>query len=256
MTDCITFPSAMDTLLEMASVFSMDLFSETKMPCAFDIDYFRKIQIAIAAPLVVSGALAFGGIARAATRRKRKRRKTLAQMRMEQRRGSHNSAVRTGLWESAAAILLVVDLIWPSVTRILFQFFSCRDLGDAGKYLEVDYSIRPSIVSPHTHKALNTLHVNSYGMGSHCRSVLCKPMTGCDDNEDYDAYVVPTGVMAFAFAFGVPLLFWWLVHHFKDHGKAGDKVVHAALAWAYEPYRVGSEWWLIAEMPVQVLRNT
>ena len=209
-------------------------------------------RIAIAAPLVVSGVLALGGVALAFTKRRKKRRKrTLAQMHMERRRGSHGSTVLTGLWEAAAAILLIVarrdfwqntffqvertvlhsdgparmlipaqcsavswrqDLIWPSVTRILFQFFSCRELGDAGRYLEVDYAIR------------------------------------CDDNAEYESYLAPTGIAAFLFAFGVPALFWWLVTRYKDHGKAGDKVVHAALSWAYEPYRCGSEWWLVAEM--------
>ena len=61
--------------------------------------------------------------------------------------------------------------------------------------------------------------------------------------EEYDAYVLGTALMAAFYSLGIPLMFYYLVQRFKDDGKRGDKVVQAALDWAYSPFRLGREWW-------------
>ena len=47
----------------------------------------------------------------------------------------------------------------------------------------------------------------------------------------YWSYVPAVSVAALGYAFGVPLLFGYLLFHFKEVGKAGDKVVQKALGW-------------------------
>ena len=64
----------------------------------------------------------------------------------------------------------------------------------------------------------------------------------------YRSYFTFVGVAAAVWAVAVPVLFIWLLHRFEDRGHAGDKVVRDALGWAYEPFRYGKSWWLIAEM--------
>ena len=54
--------------------------------------------------------------------------------------------------------------------------------------------------------------------------------------------------MAILFSFGIPFLFYFLVRRYQALGKHGDKVVHEAIGWCYEPFRAGCEWWLLAEM--------
>jgi hypothetical protein len=60
---------------------------------------------------------------------------------------------------------------------------------------------------------------------------------------------VPLGLAAAVlYAVGIPALFVFLSHHYKRDGRRGDVVVVRALAWTYEPFRDGKEWWLGAEM--------
>ena len=69
-------------------------------------------------------------------------------------------------------------------------------------------------------------------------------MTGisCDDDARYSEYFPLVVVAAAAWAVAVPVLFWYLMSRFEDHGHAGDKVVREAIGWAYEPFRRGKEW--------------
>ena len=108
-----------------------------------------------------------------------------------------------GLWIAAPAALFFLDLLWPATTRTLFQFFHCRRLGEL-EVLEADYSID------------------------------CNGQT-------YKDYYQWVGFAAVAYAGLVPALFMYLMHRFQDRGLAGDKVVSAALGWAYEPFRYGTE---------------
>ena len=91
-------------------------------------------------------------------------------------------------------LLFVVDLLFPIITRTLFQYFTCRNLRAAGTWLEADMSVN-------------------------CES------------EKYKRYSPFVGVFAVLWACGVPVLFLCLVNRFEHHGKAGDKVVEAAIGW-------------------------
>ena len=77
------------------------------------------------------------------------------------------------------------------------------------------------------------------------------------DSDRYNAYVTGTAVTALLYSVGIPGAFYVLIRRFEDQGKRGDKVVQSALGPFYEPYRVGCEWWLIAEMGrILVLTST
>ena len=55
---------------------------------------------------------------------------------------AHTSVVKDGLWIAAPYVLGFIDLFHPTITRTLCSFFSCRDLGAAGSWLELDYSVQ------------------------------------------------------------------------------------------------------------------
>ena len=68
----------------------------------------------------------------------------------------------------------------------------------------------------------------------------------CYDSKWF-SYAWVVAISAVGFAFGVPLLFTYLLFNFQDVSKAGDKVVRRAIGWMHEPFRPGKEWWLCAE---------
>ena len=82
-----------------------------------------------------------------------------------------------------------------------FQFFTCRNLGAAGRYLEADYSV------------------------------------DCDSDR-YRAAFAWVGVAAALWAVAVPALFVFLLARFEDRGRvAGDEVVQASLGWPVQVLR-------------------
>ena len=133
----------------------------------------------------------------ARTRKQRQRNRitvTKSVLNAEMKRGSHGSTVRMGLWKVASVGLFFIDLVWPTVTRTLLQFNTCRDLGESGFWLEADFSIRCS-------------------------------------GDKYEAYMPWVIVAAVFYSCGVPILFMHLVRQFADRGKEGDKVVRLAMGW-------------------------
>ncbi len=53
-----------------------------------------------------------------------------------------------GLWAAAPYALLLLDILYPQITKTLCSFFSCRNLGSAGWYLEVDCTSDLFVISP------------------------------------------------------------------------------------------------------------
>ena len=191
---CLILPKAMNQLLAIASLLVLDVFEESRLPCLVtEFDYFSKIKVAIFAPLAIVLAIVLGCVAwSAACTTKKRRRRGVAAAAMERRRGVEDThVVKRGLWWAATPALFVIDLLWPSITRILFQFFTC-DPRLPKRWLEADYGV------------------------------------SCDSPR-YDTYYPWVGAAAFAYAVGVPLLFVYLIRRFKYRGKAGDKVVQAAI---------------------------
>ena len=106
-----------------------------------------------------------------------------------------------------------VDFVFPAVTRTLVQIGSCLDLGSAGWWLTVDFSVR------------------------------CYDATQ-EKDKDY-AEILPH-VVGFAaiYSIGIPLAFFYLVHRYRRCSACiteGDRMRHRALSWMYEPFRLGYE---------------
>ena len=147
----------MSELLAMFSLLALDIFSETKAPCAFvGFDYFTKVIVAIAVPAGIVVVLLVICILHAHTSsgKGHRQRGNLAQLARARARGTvanksvkgtsgffqahKRSAIKHGSWLAAPIALMAIDLLYPAVTRTLLQYFSCRDLGPAGFYLEAD----------------------------------------------------------------------------------------------------------------------
>ena len=135
----------MNSLRAMASVFAVDVFSETKLPCMVaNWDYFSRLQVTMLAPVGIILVMFLVGIPWAASNRRQRRsaivnhatKSKLRRQRMERKRGTDRSIFVAAWWQMAAAILFLVDLIYPTVTRTLLQYFTCRDVGSAGFWLE------------------------------------------------------------------------------------------------------------------------
>ena len=232
MAHCLTWPSSLRPLLDFFSFLSADVVAESRVPCAFDgFDYFTRVKLAVGAPL---GCTAFffvigfswaqlkalcgaGGSsaatsAAAAVARKDSTdstrshwRKTLVQKEME--------VIEQGVWFSLAPTLFTLDLLYPAISRTLFQFFSCRDVGEAGKFLEADLSIR------------------------------------CDEPDGtYQSYKFWVGASAALYSVGVPALLLHLVRKMRKQGRLHHKLVARALSWIHLPFRRGKSWWCVAEM--------
>ena len=139
----------MENFIAAASLFALDIFSESKMPCWLNnFTYFDRVLVACFAPLGLMMLIVLGGIwwaRRHHVQRKRGRITTTRSTLMRERlRGvEHGKAIKSvlvmGLWKAAPIALFLLDLLYPTITRTLCSFFVCRDLGAAGKYLEVDY---------------------------------------------------------------------------------------------------------------------
>ena len=139
----------MENFIAAASLFALDIFTESKMPCWLNnFTYFDRVLVACFAPLGLMMLIVLGGIWWARRHHEQRKRgritATRSTLMRERLRGiEHGKAIKsvlvTGLWKAAAPALFLLDLLYPTITRTLCSFFVCRDLGAAGKYLEVDY---------------------------------------------------------------------------------------------------------------------
>ena len=131
----------MDSLLALAATFSMDIFAEAKMPCLVtSFTYFTRVKIAIVAPLIMAALFVLAGIIYANYKVIKRYRKKVAvtgsMLRRERARGSHDSIVKDGCWIAAPYVLFTLDLFHPVITKTLCSYFTCRNLGAAGWWLE------------------------------------------------------------------------------------------------------------------------
>ena len=202
----------MQPLLEMARFLALDFFTQFKLQCVIkSFNFYTRVEIAVVAPVAFAALVVLVCVLLAMRRQGQRRRQAImpshSTVEREKRRGSHGSAVKSGLWTAAPIVLMTIDLVFPTITRTLCQYFTCRSLGGAGRWLEADYAVE------------------------------------CD-TDVYNKHSVPVAVAAVVYSIGIPALFVFLVYRFKNLGKAGDKVVAKALSWMYQPYRAQKEWWL------------
>ena len=142
LTYCLVFPTAMVHLQSMANLFAFDVVAESKVPCwVTEFSYYKRIQLAIAAPFLITGAIVGASILWARWYPPAPQRRTGGRHAALESRREEGCCAR-GLWKAAPYALFCLDFLYPAITRTLLQFFTCRDLGKAGKWLEADCTFR------------------------------------------------------------------------------------------------------------------
>ena len=130
----------MKGLIAVFSLLSADPIEETNAPCFLtSFDYYTRITIAALAPLAITALIFVYCVFREATKKKKtRRRRNVASLAHAKHLGTTGTVVKAGLWRAAPLALPFIDFVQPVCTRTFLQFFSCRSLGEAGKWLEAD----------------------------------------------------------------------------------------------------------------------
>ena len=146
------------------------------------------------------------------------------------------SVIVAGLWRISAPLLFTLDVLHPLLCRTLCGFFSCRDLGSAGWWLEADVRFPSHFSSPFcSAEYLAIAHVCSFpSIFWRCQySVQCRNPDGAY-TEEYAAWRFPVAMAAILYSFGLPSLFIFIVHRNKDLAiRDRDTVVISAISWMY-----------------------
>ena len=149
----------MDAILLLVASLALDLFSEAKMPCwTVGFDYFTRITIAIVAPAAFALVCYIGGVIYQVCR-PHSVRKSRAQLRASVKRRAEkhhiysNNPLKAGLWTALPYVLFTVDIFHPTITKTLCSYFTCRDLGAAGSWLEQEHVF---VVATYSHASYSS----------------------------------------------------------------------------------------------------
>ena len=128
---CLVFPATFGALRDLASVFAVDVLTESRLPCLFaGFSFYTRVIVAAAAPFVVSSCLALCGAAWVGghyhVRRKRPSVLGLRRSVIGAVMGEMVSIFEKGLWTTAKWILNAIDLIYPVICQSLLRFFACK----------------------------------------------------------------------------------------------------------------------------------
>ena len=112
---CTWWPTAIENFVAVAAIFTLDIFSETKVPCAFPtFSYYDRVLIACFAPIALVLLIILGGLIWASRQRKGRSRQTImvspSMLKHERLRGASNSTFKMGLWKAATPALFLLDL--------------------------------------------------------------------------------------------------------------------------------------------------
>jgi hypothetical protein len=139
---CVRFPSAMRPLVQAAQVLALDVGRESRVPCALAaFTYYDELVVVALAPLVVSLAALGLCFAWVRARRQRRTRRKFGEVAAQRARGE-KSIWHKALWKAAPAVLFFIDVSVPTITRKLWGFLQCQDLGAAGSFLKADFAVR------------------------------------------------------------------------------------------------------------------
>ena len=213
---CLEYPASMELLITIASTFALDVFSETKIPCLVTaFSFYDKLHAAMLAPVLIIVVSLLGGVLWVSCKPKKRKRKGFAAHHRDRRlHGQGEKGVfLKGVWTAAPVALFIIDLLFPTITKTLCSFLTCRNLGRAGWYLESSYDTK------------------------------CAEQGDGHENQDkkYALYLPLVVCVALLYSLGIPLFFYFLVRRYKYLGKAGNADVQSALGWMYEPFRNGME---------------
>ena len=259
---CLRWPAALQVLLNAAAVLAIDVTEEMRLPCfVAKWSFFTKMQLVAVLPLALTVAAwpPYWYMTWTAHKKKlhaklmQRHRNTAADAdaaaaaaRAATALAASKRAAGSGLGIGAMTLLSVLlnilDLVWPTCTRVLLSFWRCRDIDTSQDgelvYLEVDFNIE----------------------------------CGDDDYEAWRPFAVGFGV---AYSLGFPLILAYVLYCVilpklrlikeqkraekekgqdeSDYGKTmlvseEFKTFAGVNGWLHEPYREGCEWWFLAEM--------
>ena len=146
----------MSGMMSGASMLALDFYKQTKFPClASGFDYFTRLHVVMVVPLATCAGIIFFSFVWACIHKiqlLRSQAAVRADVRAAIRSapvGGHDggkdaaSVFWSGILTGAPLLLLMLDLLYPTTTRTILQYFTCRDLvdrdkGGAGLWLEAD----------------------------------------------------------------------------------------------------------------------
>ena len=169
---CILWPTEMQELLSVAAILAFDPVEDFKMPCML-VDgswgYYTKLQLLIFMPMVIAVSLSAATMAvhtvRAHYKHKHETRKSIDRWLEKQRdegdveqgdmavkeseaiaaasyKLKMRSSVKHAVETCVSLVCMILDFAYPVCSRTILDIFQCRQLGDAGFFLEADYSIK------------------------------------------------------------------------------------------------------------------
>ena len=129
---CLTWPKAMDKVTNFASFFALDVLKSARIPCVFtSFDYFDRVRLVIAAPFAVAFVVTVSSVIL----------QSVSALYHDADLEGLAKAIKKGYWAAVPVVLFLMDLLHPAVTRVLCQYFSCRNMGVAGFWLSSDYNV-------------------------------------------------------------------------------------------------------------------
>ena len=234
----------MQVVLGYAALIAIDPVELFRVPCMLvdGLPYFKKLQLLIGLPILLSICLSvctfIGHVVQARVKHRKRiqsNRRMKAAAAMERMKAqqpvartaseTHLSAdqlaqiykeamqesLKHGVHRSVSLVCLLMDELYPSVTRTIFQIFRCRELGASGWWLEADYN-------------------------NHCF------------DEQWSGYLVLAIPAMVIYAIGIPLGFFLVVRRYKKKGMLDDPDIDRMIGWLHKPFRPGCEYWLAIEL--------
>ena len=172
---CVHWPAAMLKLRDALGVLSFNFFAGESAACFIDgVTYYWRLVFVSVAPFLIVVALVGLGMLAAIQRRKKQRTQAIApsgaagsavvNVVAAQRLKRVDTTLKAGMWATAHLSLFILDLLYPTITRTLMQFLSCRDLGEAS-FVESDYSVECYTDKYWGHFPLMLIAAVSYAFG-------------------------------------------------------------------------------------------
>ncbi|CAM9400274.1 unnamed protein product, partial [Choristocarpus tenellus] len=121
----VTYPKLYDHFLDALSWINLDFDWMLSAGCIVVTDFHDKLLLSTLSPLVVLGIL-----------------RITYMLAMWRNRGGTKEAVTTIGRKHMSMALLVMFLVYSSVSATIFRMFACDKLDDGGNYLRADYRLR------------------------------------------------------------------------------------------------------------------
>ena len=197
----VRWPDVFVEMTETLKLFSLD-FRLLPLDCLFRRDFYSKFIVATCSPLILLGGVWLGFFLR----------------------GFWIRNVRRMMGYATKISLLMAFLVYPSLSGIVLQFFSCKDVGLGNEFMR--YSIQ----------------------------------TSCE-TEKYDEFLAAAWIFVFAFPIGIPLAFFSLIYRgTRDAVRAHDNKTYflehedsirrnrQLYGWIYRDYKAEYWMWEIIDM--------